>query len=343
MKVRLAEIEKEMAKPGVWDRPEDMTPLMREKSRLVNRNTLFDGLFEAKGEVDEWLALAQDDPSPEALEALDEHLEILRSRLKDTEMSTLLSEPEDKNSAIMVVHPGAGGLEAQDWAEMLLRMYRRWAERKAYVLEIMDYLPGEGAGLKSVTIRIAGPYAYGFLKGESGIHRLVRISPFDASGRRHTSFASVDVWPDAEEEIDITVRDEDVRIDVFRASGPGGQHVNKTNSAVRITHLETNLVVQCQNEKSQLKNKEQAFKILKARLFDLEVKKREASKKADYSTKDAIAWGSQIRSYVLQPYRLIKDHRSSTDSGNVDAVLDGDLDDFIRGYLLFAHAEKKEL
>jgi peptide chain release factor 2 len=342
VKKRLADIEKEMSKPGVWDRPEEMTPLMREKSRLEDRSGRFDGLFTAKCDVDEWLVLAQEDQSAEALSALAEHLDILAARLKDTEMSTLLSEPEDKNSAIMVVHPGAGGMEAQDWAEMLLRMYRRWAERKSYAFELMDYLAGEGAGVKSATIRIAGPYAYGFLKGEAGIHRLVRISPFDASGRRHTSFASVDVWPDAEEDIDITVRDEDVRIDVFRASGPGGQHVNKTNSAVRITHLETNLVVQCQNEKSQLKNKELAFKILKARLYDLEVKKREASKKADYSTKDAIAWGSQIRSYVLQPYRLIKDHRSSTESGNVDAVLDGDLDDFIRGYLLFAHTEKKE-
>ncbi len=342
MKKRLADIEKEMSKPGVWDRPEEMTPLLREKSRLEDRSGRFDGLFTAKSDVDEWLVLAQEDQSAEALAALAEHLDILAARLKDTEMSTLLSEPEDKNSAIMVVHPGAGGMEAQDWAEMLLRMYRRWAERKSYAFELMDYLAGEGAGVKSATIRIAGPYAYGFLKGEAGIHRLVRISPFDASGRRHTSFASVDVWPDAEEDIDITVRDEDVRIDVFRASGPGGQHVNKTNSAVRITHLETNLVVQCQNEKSQLKNKELAFKILKARLYDLEVKKREASKKADYSTKDAIAWGSQIRSYVLQPYRLIKDHRSSTESGNVDAVLDGDLDDFIRGYLLFAHTEKKE-
>lgn len=342
MKKRLADIEKEMSKPGVWDRPEEMTPLLREKSRLEDRSTRFDGLHSAKADVDEWLALAQEDQGAEALEALAEHLDILRGRLKDTEMSTLLSEPEDKNSAIMVVHPGAGGMEAQDWAEMLLRMYRRWSERKSYAFELMDYLAGEGAGVKSATIRIAGPYAYGFLKGEAGIHRLVRISPFDASGRRHTSFASVDVWPDAEEDIDITVRDEDVRIDVFRASGPGGQHVNKTNSAVRITHLETNLVVQCQNEKSQLKNKELAFKILKARLYDLEVKKREASKKADYSTKDAIAWGSQIRSYVLQPYRLIKDHRSATESGNVDAVLDGDLDDFIRGYLLFAHAERKE-
>lgn len=342
MKQRLADIEKEMSKPGVWDRPEEMTPLLREKSRLEDRSGRFDGLFTAKSDVDEWLILAQEDQSAEALAALAEHLDILAARLKDTEMSTLLSEPEDKNSAIMVVHPGAGGMEAQDWAEMLLRMYRRWAERKSYAFELMDYLAGEGAGVKSATIRIAGPYAYGFLKGEAGIHRLVRISPFDASGRRHTSFASVDVWPDAEEDIDIVVRDEDVRIDVFRASGPGGQHVNKTNSAVRITHLETNLVVQCQNEKSQLKNKELAFKILKARLYDLEVKKREASKKADYSTKDSIAWGSQIRSYVLQPYRLIKDHRSSTESGNVDAVLDGDLDDFIRGYLLFAHTEKKE-
>ena len=302
---------------------------------------MYDGLDKARREAEEWLEMAREDKSAEVLEALNEQLSALSRRLEDTELATLLSGPEDKTAAILEIHPGAGGVESQDWAEMLLRMYTRWAESKGFGVTVMDFLPGEEAGIKSVTLSIDGLYAYGLLKGETGIHRLIRISPFDASGRRHTSFASVAAFPDIEQDIEIDVREEDLRIDVFRASGPGGQHVNRTNSAVRITHLPTNIVVQCQNEKSQLKNKALAMKILKARLYELELKKIEEAKRADHAAKDAIGFGSQIRTYTLQPYRLVKDHRSDTETGNVDAVLDGGLDELIRGQLLYAHAGKK--
>ncbi|HBR05708.1 MAG TPA: peptide chain release factor 2 [Desulfovibrio sp.] len=338
---RLAEIESELARPGAWDKPEKLTPVLREKSQLEARLEMYATLDKARRDTEEWLEMAREDKSAEALEALNEQLSTLSRCLHTTEMATLLSGPEDKTAAILEIHPGAGGVESQDWAEMLLRMYTRWAEAKGYAVTVMDFLPGEEAGLKSVTLSIDGLYAYGLLKGETGIHRLIRISPFDASGRRHTSFASVAVYPDIEQDIEIDVRDEDLRLDVFRASGPGGQHVNRTNSAVRITHLPTNIVVQCQNEKSQLKNKALAMKILKARLYELELKKIEEAKRADHAAKDAIGFGSQIRTYTLQPYRLVKDHRSDTETGNVDAVLDGDLDELIRGQLLYAHAGKK--
>ena len=241
----------------------------------------------------------------------------------------------------MEIHPGAGGTDAQDWAEMLLRMYKRWAEEKGFKVELLDFLAGEEAGVKSVTLGIEGEYAYGLLKGEKGIHRLIRISPFDTSGRRHTSFASVDVYPEVDEEINIEIRDEDIRIDVFRASGPGGQSVNKTSSAVRITHIPTGIVVQCQNEKSQYRNKEIAFKILKARLYELELKKKEEEKQKEYAQKSAIAWGNQIRSYILHPYRLVKDHRTNLEIKDVDRVLDGEIDDFIKHYLLKYHGQSK--
>jgi peptide chain release factor 2 len=269
-------------------------------------------------------------------------LDALDERLRRTELRTLLSGAEDKSSAILEIHPGAGGTEAQDWAQMLLRMYKRWSERHDFTIRILDFLDGDEAGIKSVTLQIEGPYGYGLLKGEKGIHRLIRISPFDASGRRHTSFASVDVYPDVEQDIEIEVRDEDVRIDVFRSSGPGGQSVNKTSSAIRVTHIPTGIIVQCQNEKSQRRNKDSALKVLKARLYELELRKIEEGKKNEYANKEAIAWGSQIRTYTLQPYRLIKDHRSNTETGNVDAVLDGDLDTLIRGHLLYQHGQRQE-
>ncbi|EPR42353.1 peptide chain release factor 2 [Desulfovibrio sp. X2] len=287
--------------------------------------------------MEDWLGLAIEDQSAEVLETLNELIGQLNGLIEATELAELLSRPEDKSAAILEIHPGAGGTEAQDWAEMLLRMYRRWAERKEFTVEFLDYLEGEEAGLKSVTVQITGPYAYGFLKGEAGIHRLIRISPFDASGRRHTSFASVDVYPDADDDIEIEIKEEDVRVDTYRASGAGGQHVNKTSSAVRLTHMPSGIVVQCQNEKSQIRNKETAYKILRARLYEAEMRKRQAERQAQYETKDAIAWGSQIRTYTLQPYRLVKDHRTGTEIGNVDAVLDGELDQLIRNYLLQFH------
>jgi peptide chain release factor 2 len=298
-------------------------------------------LRKARSDLLEWLELAHEEPSEDVLQNVDEQLRKLKDRLRRTELSTLLSGPEDKISAILEIHPGAGGTEAQDWAQMLLRMYKRWCERHDFSIRILDFLDGDEAGIKSVTLQVEGPYAYGLLKGEKGIHRLIRISPFDASGRRHTSFASVDVYPDIEQDIEIEVRDEDIRVDVFRSSGPGGQSVNKTSSAVRITHLPTGIIVQCQNEKSQRRNKEAALKVLKARLYELELQKIEESKKNEYASKETIAWGSQIRTYTLQPYRLIKDHRSNMESGNVDAVLDGDLDDIIRSFLLHLHGQRK--
>lgn len=301
---------------------------------------LWNSLLEAKEYLDEWLLLALEDQSQEVLEELSGQVNIMEERLNDTELRTLLAGPEDAGDAILEIHPGAGGTEAQDWAEMLLRMYQRWAERHDFKIKQLDFLPGDEAGVKSVTLLIEGPYAFGFLKAERGIHRLIRISPFDSSGRRHTSFASVDVYPDAGKDIEIEVKEEEVRIDVYRASGPGGQKVNKTSSAVRITHIETGIVAQCQNEKSQFRNKDTAFKILKARLYELELTKIADERQAEYAQKEAIGFGSQIRTYTLQPYRLVKDHRSGTEVGNVDSVLDGDLDTLIRNQLLSEHAKR---
>ncbi len=333
----------ELSKPGAWDQPEKLTPILQEKSQLSDHVDRLEALYKIRTDLDDWLELAKEDPgSQEVLTALDEQIKLLERKLEESELRMLLNEPEDKASAILEIHPGAGGTEAQDWAEMLLRMYRRWAENQEFDHAILDLLPGDEAGVKSVTLQIKGTNAYGMLKAEAGIHRLIRISPFDSSGRRHTSFASVDVLPDLEHEITVDVKEEDLRIDVFRSSGPGGQSVNTTSSAVRITHLPTNLVVQCQNEKSQLRNKETALKILKARLLEREIQQRAAERQAQYAGKEAIAWGSQIRTYTLQPYRLVKDHRTNTEVGDVDAVLDGYIDVFIREYLLFCHGHRQK-
>jgi peptide chain release factor 2 len=251
----------------------------------------------------------------------------------ELELARLLGGEHDAGNAIVEIHPGAGGLEAQDWAEMLLRMYLRWCERRGFRAELLEHQPGEGAGLKSATFTVTGPYAYGYAKAEAGIHRLVRISPFDANARRHTSFASVFVFPDIEEDIEVDIREEDLRVDTYRSSGAGGQHVNKTDSAVRLTHLPSGIVVACQNERSQHKNKSMAMKILRARLYELE-KRRQEEKMAELTKgKTDIGFGHQIRSYVLHPYRMVKDHRTNTEVGNADAVLDGDIDGFIDAYL----------
>nr|WP_244148877.1 peptide chain release factor 2 [Desulfonatronum thioautotrophicum] len=336
---RLVEIDKAISHPEAWNDPRSMTPLLQEKTRLSTALQEWNALQAARQDLEEWLTMAEDEPEQEVLEEVQRHMGVLADRLQQAEMHTLLSAPEDQHPVILEIHPGAGGTEAQDWAEMLLRMYRRWAERHQFKVQILDYLAGDEAGVKSVVLQIEGPYAYGLLKSERGIHRLIRISPFDSSGRRHTSFASVDVYPDVGQEIEIEINEEDLRIDCFRASGPGGQHVNKTSSAIRITHLPTNIVTQCQNEKSQHRNKDAAMKMLKARLYELELRKREDERQAQYATKDAIAWGSQIRTYTLQPYRLVKDHRTNFEVGNVEAVLDGDLDGFIRNHLLANHVQ----
>jgi peptide chain release factor 2 len=275
------------------------------------------------------------------LEGADEGVARLISDLDDIELKSTLSSEGDRNNAILTINPGAGGTESQDWAQILFRMYTRWAEKSGYKVEVVEYLPGEEAGLKSATLTISGEYAYGYLKGEAGVHRLVRISPFDANKRRHTSFAAILVYPEVSEDIEVEIDDDDLRIDTFRASGAGGQHVNKTDSAVRITHLPTNIVVSCQNERSQQKNRATAMKILKARIYA--IKKKEKDEKMDeiIGEKKDIAWGSQIRSYTLQPYQLIKDHRTDYETGNVNAVLDGGLDEFINKYLLFKKEKKQ--
>lgn len=266
---------------------------------------------------------------------------MLEKSIEGYEIERMLSYENDSENAIVYINAGAGGTEAQDWAEMLLRMYLKWAEKKGFETQIVDMLPGEEAGIKNVTFLVKGKYAYGYLKCESGIHRLVRISPFDANNRRHTSFASVYAYPEVPDNIIVDIKEEDLKIDTFRASGPGGQHVNRTESAIRITHIPTGIVVQCQNERSQHKNKAIAMAILKARLYELEKKKQEEKLSSLNKEKKEIAWGSQIRSYVLHPYKLIKDHRTKVEIHNADAVLDGDIDAFIKAYLLFLTFQQK--
>ena len=283
-------------------------------------------------EAQVFLELAEEGAS-EALGELTAKVEEVEHGLAELELLRLLGGEHDGGNAIVEIHPGAGGLEAQDWAEMLLRMYLRWCERRGFRVELVEFQPGEGAGLKSATFTVEGSYAYGYVKAEAGIHRLVRISPFDANARRHTSFASVFVFPDIEEEIQIDIRDEDLRVDTYRSSGAGGQHVNKTDSAVRLTHLPSGIVVACQNERSQHKNKSTAMKILKARLYELERQKQDEKMAELTKGKKEIGFGHQIRSYVLHPYRMVKDHRTGTEVGNADAVLDGELDGFIDAYL----------
>jgi len=286
------------------------------------------------GDIEILLDLAREESDEQTIKDVEEDLERLKASVRDEELKLMLGAPQDAMNSIMTIHAGAGGTEAQDWAEMLLRMYLRWAERKGFSTTIIDYQPGDEAGLKSVSMTIEGDHAYGYAKAENGIHRLVRISPFDSGARRHTSFASVFVYPEVDDEIVVEIDENDLRIDTYRATGAGGQHVNKTDSAVRITHLPTGIVVQCQNERSQHKNKAMAMKFLKSRLYEMQL--QEQKKKIDElnKAKKDIAWGSQIRSYILHPYKLVKDHRTNLEVGNVNRVLDGDIDDFIEAYLL---------
>jgi len=278
--------------------------------------------------------LASDEEDEGILKDIEKDLKNLKSSVRDEELRLMLGSDQDPMNAIMSIHAGAGGTEAQDWAEMLLRMYLRWAERKGFATTIIDFQPGDEAGVKSVSMTLEGEYAYGYAKAEIGIHRLIRISPFDAGARRHTSFASVFVYPEVDEKIVIEIDEGDLRVDTYRSTGAGGQHVNKTDSAVRITHLPTGIVVQCQNERSQHKNKAMAMKFLKSRLYELKLQEQSERLDERNRTKKDIAWGSQIRSYILHPYKLIKDHRTNLEVGNVNKVLDGDIDDFIEAYLL---------
>lgn len=290
--------------------------------------------MEALSEIESIFELLEVEEDAELEAEAHQKIQILETTINDLEFRQILSGPNDNSNAIFSINAGAGGTESCDWAEMLLRMYRMWADKHGYKNEIIDFTPGDQAGFRSVTMMIEGPYAFGYLKAEIGVHRLVRISPFDANKRRHTSFASVFALPDIEQEIDIQINPADLRIDTFRSSGAGGQKVNKTDSAVRITHIPTNIVVACQNERSQHRNRDTAMKILKARLYDLEMEKKNKEKEAIEDSKKEIKWGSQIRSYVLQPYRMIKDHRTDFEVGDTDRVLDGDLDGFMKAYLM---------
>lgn len=338
----LKTIEKKLLAEDLWNDPPKAQEILKEKSNIENILQPFRLIEKKYDDLNVLLELSEEEDGELLLEDADNGVLSLVSELDDIELKTTLSSVEDKNNAIMTINPGAGGTESQDWAQILMRMYVRWAEQSGYKVEVVDLLPGEEAGIKSVTLTLSGQYAYGYLKGEAGVHRLVRISPFDANKRRHTSFAAVLVYPEITEDIEVDINDDDLRIDTFRASGAGGQHVNKTDSAVRITHVPTGIAVSCQNERSQHKNKAMAMKLLRARLFA--IKKKEQDEKMDeiIGEKKDIAWGSQIRSYTLQPYQLIKDHRTGFESGNVNAVLDGEIDDFIKEYMLF-RKEKKQM
>jgi peptide chain release factor 2 len=332
---RLKILQKKLSSKDLWKNPTKAQELLKEKSHIENTLQPLSSITKKLEDIKILIELSKEDDEEKIfLEEIQKNLKGLKSELDDLELKSTLSSEHDKNNAIMSIHPGAGGVESQDWAQILMRMYMRWAERKGFKVEVVDLLAGEEAGIKSVTLTISGSYAYGYLKGEAGVHRLVRISPFDANKRRHTSFAAVLIYPEISEDIEVELRDEDIRMDTFRASGAGGQHVNKTSSAVRLTHIPTGIVVSCQNERSQHKNRATALKILRARLYALKKKEQEKKLEEFIGEKKDIAWGNQIRSYILQPYQLVKDHRTGIEIGNVEAVLDGDIDDFIKGYLI---------
>jgi peptide chain release factor 2 len=330
----LAEIEKIIAKDSFWDNPEDSKPILKERTAISNKIDNFKELWNDLEETQILLDLAVEESDEEALNEVIQQTAALDKKINQLSLDLMLDGKDDARNAIVSINAGAGGTEAQDWAEMLFRMYSRWVERKGYKTELIDFQPGDEAGIKSVTFTASGENAFGYLKSETGVHRLVRISPFNASGKRHTSFASVFVYPELDSEITVEIDDKDIRVDVYRASGAGGQHVNKTSSAVRLTHLPSGIVVQCQQEKSQHRNKDMAMKVLKSRLYQREQQKQDEKMQELHDSKEDIAWGSQIRSYVLHPYQMVKDHRIKLDVGNVNAVLDGDIDQFIEGVLL---------
>ncbi len=335
---QIEELEKESAREGFWDDLENSQKVLQKIKQLKDKVASFNALKGEWEDLSTLIELAIDEDDESLLPEVEESFNTLTKNLEKMRLDTLLSGKYDANNAIISIHPGAGGTEAQDWAQMLLRMYQRWGERRGFTVETLDFLAGDEAGVKSVTIQLSGANAYGYAKCEKGVHRLVRISPFDASGRRHTSFASVDVMPEIDENIEVNINPEDIRVDTFRASGAGGQHINKTDSAIRMTHIPTGVVVACQNERSQHQNRETAMKMLKAKLF--EMAEREQMEKIEDLKGDMkdIAWGSQIRSYVFHPYNMVKDHRTNFEMGNIGAVMDGDLDGFINEYLKGANA-----
>lgn len=322
-----------MLMPEFWNDQQGAQTIINEANGIKAVVNEYNDLVSTQENLEMTLELLKEEPDEDLQNELESELAEFQTKLGDFELQMLLSEPYDKNNAILELHPGAGGTESQDWGSMLLRMYQRWADKRGFKVETLDYLPGDEAGIKSVTLKISGHNAYGYLKAEKGVHRLVRISPFDSSGRRHTSFVSCEVMPEFNDEIEIDVRTEDLKIDTYRATGAGGQHINTTDSAVRITHIPTGTVVQCQSERSQIKNRESAMKMLKSKLYQLEIEKQQAQIDEIRGEQKEIGWGSQIRSYVFHPYSMVKDHRTSEETGNTGAVMDGDLDVFINAYL----------
>ena len=322
-----------MLEPGFWDDQQGAQVIINEGNGLKAIVNEYKDLVETHENLDMTLELLREEPDEELQEELGKELAEFQQKMADFELQLLLSGPYDQNNAILELHPGAGGTESQDWGSMLLRMYTRWAEKRGFKVETVDYLPGDEAGIKSVTLSIKGHNAFGYLQAEKGVHRLVRISPFDSSGRRHTSFVSCDVMPEFDDNIEIDIRTEDLKIDTYRATGAGGQHINTTDSAVRITHIPTGTIVQCQAERSQIKNREKAMTMLKGKLYQLELDKQQAQLNEIRGEQKEIGWGSQIRSYVFHPYSMVKDHRTNEETGNVGAVMDGDLDPFINAYL----------
>jgi peptide chain release factor 2 len=334
----LSRIEREASAQDFWNDQEAAQGLLQQRSRLervISRHESFESAVEDAGVLFEFAESEEDESSLKELRAL---LEKLEREIGEAETEMLLAGKHDALNAICTIHPGAGGTESQDWAEMLLRMYLKWAERRGFKTEVIDYQPGEEAGLKNVTFRVEGEYAYGLLAAEAGVHRLVRISPFDQAARRHTSFASLFVYPEIDENIEVEINDKDLRVDTYRATGAGGQHINTTDSAVRITHIPTGIVVQCQNQRSQHQNRAVAMQVLRAKLYERELEKQRAATAVLEANKADISFGSQIRNYVLAPYRLVKDARTKLERGDVDSVLAGDIDDFIKAYLLARRA-----
>jgi len=332
IKIELEKITALEQEPDFWNDQEKATKTAQEKNRLLSKLSKFNKANEAITDANELYEMAVEEKDEDTINMMYEEAPILEEIMQKTEIEVMLSGVDDGSNAIVSIHPGAGGTESCDWASMLYRMYLRWAERKGFKVEVLDHQSGDEAGIKDVSIIISGINAYGYLKTENGIHRLVRISPFDSNAKRHTSFASVMVSPEVDDNIDIEIEDKDIRVDTYRASGAGGQHVNKTESAIRLTHIETNIVVQCQNDRSQHKNKASAMKMLKSRLYELELEKQAAEKQG--ISKSEIGWGHQIRSYVMQPYQQIKDTRSNIGYSNVDGILDGDLDKMIEDVLI---------
>ncbi len=331
---RVAELEAEIARPDFWNRGEQAQDLLKERTRLQK---IVEDCLDVRQQLEDITVLIEMGEEGSDQETLDEVMGLLPGLSRQVaamEFARMLSGPHDASNATLSINAGAGGTEAQDWADMLLRMYLRYCEQKGFKTEFTEYQPGDDAGIKSATFSVTGDYAYGYLKSESGIHRLVRISPFDANSRRHTSFCSVFIFPELDDSIEVEIEDKDIKVDTYRASGAGGQHINKTDSAIRITHLPTGIVVACQNQRSQHANRATALQQLKARLYEMEIRKKEEEAAAFAEDKKEIGWGSQIRSYVLHPYRMVKDHRTGFETGNTDAVLDGDLDGFIEAYLL---------